>query len=207
MNMEKIILEMLARIKDLEEKVDKLTANQNATDSIKTGTADIKNYIFQLKQNSKQNGDKFLILKANEIHNNLNLKSRMPAVCSAMRQCMNKADIVLHETPSGFSSTFEVKYMTDNRDVKLLWEKLKDYQNQDFYTAIDNKLFRFKFVNQNEIAITTTVSSVIHIEDFEKVVEIMPVKGPGEIKKQFPEMMVSSYVYALLLDERFKEVL
>ena len=97
--------------------------------------------------------------------------------------------------------------MTENRDVKLLWEKLKDYQNKDFYTAIDNKLFRFKFVNQNEIAITTTVSSVIHIEDFEKVVEIMPVKGPGEIKKQFPEMMVSSYVYALLLDERFKDVL
>ena len=85
--------------------------------------------------------------------------------------------------------------------------KLKDYQNKDFYTAIDNKLFRFKFVNQNEIAITTTVSSVIHIEDFEKVVEIMPVKGPGEINKQFPEMMVSSYVYALLLDERFKDVL
>ena len=38
------------------------------------------------------------------------LKNAMPMVCNAMRQCMGENDIILHETPSGYSSSLEIKY-------------------------------------------------------------------------------------------------
>ena len=64
----------------------------------------------ELKQSALENGLSQIELKANDIHKTLGLKSRMPAVCNAMKQCMNPGDVVLHETLSGFSSTYEVQY-------------------------------------------------------------------------------------------------
>ena len=59
---------------------------------------------------AKDAGKTFIILKSGDIHKELNLKSRMPQVCNAMRQSMNEGDIVLHTTPSGNSSTIEIQY-------------------------------------------------------------------------------------------------
>ena len=113
MEYEKIILEMLNRIKVLEEKVDALSDGEKIeTNTIKT--LDIKNYINSLKINAKNEGKDYIILRANDIHKDLKLKSRMPAVCNAMKQLKLDDDIVLHETPSGFSSTYEIKYFVKN---------------------------------------------------------------------------------------------
>ena len=57
-----------------------------------------------------ESNEKFLVLKANDIHKNLPLKNRTPLVCNAMRQCMKANDEVVHETPSGYLSTLEIKY-------------------------------------------------------------------------------------------------
>lgn len=110
MEYEKIILELLMRVKTLEEKVELLSA-QGAEESQKQpGTAQIKAFILAMKQEARAKGATQLTLKANDVHKAMGLKSRMPAVCNAMKQCMEAGDQVLHQTGSGFSSTYEILY-------------------------------------------------------------------------------------------------
>ena len=113
MNYEKIIVELLSRIQALEEQMAVLMSNQNQ-DAIKTSgnlsTEDIKRYILELKNITKESGKSILVLCSGDIHKDLNLKNAMPQVCNAMRQCMENNDVVLHTTPSGYSSTIEIQY-------------------------------------------------------------------------------------------------
>lgn len=109
MEYEKIILELLIRVKSLEEKVEQLQKEDRKKKQ--PGTAEIKKHIAEQKELALSNGSTYIDLKANDVHKALGLKSRMPAVCSAMKQCMKQGDIVLHETASGFSSTYCVRYM------------------------------------------------------------------------------------------------
>ena len=69
-----------------------------------------KKYIGKLKNEAREKGLTYVNLKANDIHKAMGLKSRMPAVCNAMKQSMNPGDCVKHETTSGFSSTYEIQY-------------------------------------------------------------------------------------------------
>lgn len=118
MNYDTIILEMLSRIQTLEQQIKHLTDEQeqhkSQTNSVNTakqiGTKEIGAYIQSLKQSAYENNETFLVLKANDIHKYLKLKNRMPLVCNAMKQCMKSGDEVVHETPSGYSSTLEIKY-------------------------------------------------------------------------------------------------
>ena len=121
MNYEKIIVELLARIQTLEEKVDMLM-NDKSTGSVpvtheeivnnvvKVKTKDIRNFIEAQKMEAKNRGEEFIVLRASDLHRINRLKNAMPMVCNAMRQCMEENDIVLHETPSGYSSSLEIKY-------------------------------------------------------------------------------------------------
>ena len=122
MNYDKIILEMMSRIQNLEDEVKELrqmmgdtASEENAGEQTeeKTTTADIRDYIEQKKNQAKDAGEKTLVLRASEIHNALKLKKRYPMVCNAMRQCMGTADTVLHETASGYSSSLEIQYTID----------------------------------------------------------------------------------------------
>ena len=113
MNYEKIIVELLGRIQILEEQVATMMheKEQSSEQEIsKTSTDDIRKYISELKKGAKESGEKMIVLRSGDIHKALNLKSRMPQVCNAMRQSMNEGDIVLHTTPSGNSSTIEIQY-------------------------------------------------------------------------------------------------
>ena len=116
MEYDKIILELLMRVKVLEEKVEILSSQNAATPVKQASTSEIKAYIISLKQDAKDRALPFLVIKANDIHKTMGLKSRMPAVCNAMKQCMNVDDIVLYETASGFSSTYTIKYMLGDKD-------------------------------------------------------------------------------------------
>lgn len=122
MNYDSVIIEMLARIQALEEQVKALSAgvplvpmdeNIQATKK-KITTADIRKYIERLKHEARGCGKEFLVLKANDIHKNLKMKNRIPMVTNAMRQCMEEGDEILHDTPSGKSSTLEIKYYISN---------------------------------------------------------------------------------------------
>lgn len=112
MEYEKVIVDMLNRICALEQQVRELTAEKSNA-AAKLGTADVKNYITSLKKQAAKNCKEFLELTANDIHSALKLKSRMPIVCNAMKQSMNKNDVITHQTASGYSSTLTVKYFLD----------------------------------------------------------------------------------------------
>lgn len=121
MNYEKIIVELLSRIQTLEEKVDLLMNNQSKANVpathdetvrnvVKVKTKDIRDYIESQKAEARSNGEEYIVLRASDLHRINRLRNGMPMVCNAMRQCMGENDIVLHETPSGYSSSLEIKY-------------------------------------------------------------------------------------------------
>ena len=113
MNYEKIIVELLGRIQVLEEQVVGLMEQKKATvEKVedKVTTENIRQYIIQLKKNAKANGKAILTLTARDIHGDLNLKSRYPMVCNAMRDCMGNNDIILFQPPKGNSSTLQIEY-------------------------------------------------------------------------------------------------
>ncbi len=111
MNYEKIIVELLGRIQILEEKVGFLmNEKEEKNDELKVSMTEIRKYIEGLKNNAKASGNDTLVLTARDIHGELNLKSRYPMVCNAMRQCMRDGDVILFQPPKGNSSTLEIKY-------------------------------------------------------------------------------------------------
>lgn len=126
MNYEKIIIELLSRIKDLEEKVeylmnDKKTSEDEPARQVtvytpKGSTQAVCNYINEQKELAKKDGEKYLTLKAGDIHKAKNLKNAMPIVCNAMRQCMGERDVVVFQTPSGYSSTLQIKYYLEDEE-------------------------------------------------------------------------------------------
>ena len=121
MNYEKIIVELLSRIQTLEEKVDMLmndkstgsvsvTHEETVNNVVKVKTKDIRDFIEAQKIEAKNRGEEFIVLRASDLHRINRLKNAMPMVCNAMRQRMGENDIILHETPSGYSSSLEIKY-------------------------------------------------------------------------------------------------
>ena len=112
MNYDTVILEMLMRIQNLESEVERLKGviDGNEVTPAKMNTDGIKEYIENIKYSAAENGEESVILKANDIHRQLDLKSRMPMVCNAMRMCMEEGDEIVYQTASGYSSTLEIKY-------------------------------------------------------------------------------------------------
>lgn len=140
MKYDSIILELLARIQALEEAVAALSggraaaaepgeaepasAEPAATSSKrpepKVSTSDVRNYIMEQKREAAARGETELTFKASAIHRELKMKNRIPMVTNAMRQCMAEGDEVLHDTPSGKSSTLEIRFYlpsADNEEV------------------------------------------------------------------------------------------
>ena len=110
MDYDKIILELMSRIQTLEEKVAALTEGKSNSEKANISTKDICDYINKLKCLAKNEGKSNLILLSRDIHKDLNLTSRYPMVCNAMRQCMKDGDRILFQPPKGNSSTLEIEY-------------------------------------------------------------------------------------------------
>ena len=127
MNYDSIIIELLSRVQKLELELSELKDNlgindcnpepETFTEEKRFSTKDIKEFVEGLKETAKANGEKTLTLISGDIHKLLKLRHCMPMVCNAMRQCMNEDDEVLHETPSGQSSTLEIKYELDEEEA------------------------------------------------------------------------------------------
>ena len=126
MNYEKIIVELLSRIKDLEEKVEYLmdgkqipekpTSKYMSVIRPKVSTQEVCQYIEELKEDARNKGEKYVVLTAGCIHKSKNLKNLMPIVCNAMRKCMGERDVVVFQTPSGYSSTLQIKYYLEDEE-------------------------------------------------------------------------------------------
>ena len=134
MNYDKIILELLDRIKTLEEKVAKLESGTferpdwlkiqesniaKKNDELRTLEMELNNrnltqqarvYIQNRKKEAKDNGETELVLLANDIQKALKVSNRTPCICQAMYDQMEDDDEVLFAPPSGKSTTVLVKY-------------------------------------------------------------------------------------------------
>ena len=133
MNYDKIILELLDRIKTLEEKVSELEkGNKEKTSCLndKTEESNYKNrtirfdyvggntsltdlarkYIQDRKIDARNNGETELVLLANDIQKALRVSNRTPCICQAMYDQMEDEDEVLFAPPSGKSTTVRIKY-------------------------------------------------------------------------------------------------
>jgi len=79
--------------------------------SIKTSVSSrVRDYIQFKFDQARSSGKNTCVLVSGDIHKALSLKSRMPIVCNVMYQFKKPGDEVFHTTPSGFSSTIEIKY-------------------------------------------------------------------------------------------------
>jgi hypothetical protein len=78
-------------------------------------TDDVRQYIEKLLQEAKLRGEDYIDLVSGDIHRQLEMKDRMPLICSTMYKEMMPGDIVLHTTASGQSSTIKIRYYLKNR--------------------------------------------------------------------------------------------
>lgn len=110
MNYDKIILELMDRLKITEEKVKKLEVYCFGNKNIINLTDEVRNYIRSAKEMAKSNGDKFIVLVCNDIQKVFGVTNRARSICMAMYDCMNDKDEILFAPPSKTSTTVKIKY-------------------------------------------------------------------------------------------------
>lgn len=117
MNYDRTFLELLEKVKELEERVTKL---ENGNISIspsqkgKTLTQQARDYIMEQKNNALEDGEESITLLCNDIQNALGVTNRTPCICTAMYDCMKPGDEVLSAPASGKSTTVLVRYYLSN---------------------------------------------------------------------------------------------
>jgi len=78
--------------------------------TIRVGTAEIKGFIAEFLEKSREKGKDYVDIVSGDIHREMKLRNKMPSVCSAMYQMMKSNDEILSATPSGKSSTIKIRY-------------------------------------------------------------------------------------------------
>lgn len=76
-------------------------------------TEEIRQYIFNILQEALEGEQSHVDLVSGDIHKDMNLINRMPSVCNAMTSLEKNYNIrheIIHNTPSGMSSTKKVRY-------------------------------------------------------------------------------------------------
>lgn len=74
------------------------------------GTEGIRDHIRGIFQAEKERGKTEVVLVSGDIHKDLNLTSRMPSVCGAMRSLMGSKDKIIYEPPKRNGSRVEIRY-------------------------------------------------------------------------------------------------
>ena len=84
-------------------------------------------------------------------------------------------------------------------NINEFWMKLQQNEGVEFNT-VSGLSFTYQFVSENTISVSRA-NQLISKVNFEKAIEHMPIKGPGEISKL---VRGSAYVSALLMDVRLQ---
>ncbi|EHL05566.1 hypothetical protein HMPREF0322_03786 [Desulfitobacterium hafniense DP7] len=91
-------------------KIDDAQSISPPSTATNSKTADVARYIEEKLIKARAAGATSLIVKSGEIHKELDLVSRMPTVCGAMRKLIKTGDKVLHAPPSGNGATLTIEY-------------------------------------------------------------------------------------------------
>lgn len=86
---------------------------QEASEVKRKGASDVREYIDSLLMEAKLKGEKSIDLVSGQIHQQLDMVSRMPQVCRIMFEKKKPGDEVVHTTPSGKSTTIKIRYYID----------------------------------------------------------------------------------------------
>ena len=121
MNYEKIILELLERIKTLEDKVSMLEeksktkepAHSDTQKNYSNLTQKAREYITEKKAHAKAEGLKEITLLCNDIQKALGVTQRPASICRAMYDSMNLSDEIVFAPSKGLSTTLKIKYYLD----------------------------------------------------------------------------------------------
>ncbi len=82
------------------------------------------------------------------------------------------------------------------RDIGEVWGRIKAHEGQVFKLVRGEPL---TYRVDDNVLVTSRSRQELRIGDFEKVLAIVPVKGPGEINQM---VRGPSYIYAILDDPR-----
>lgn len=74
------------------------------------GSAEIREYIISLLDQSRKRGEDACILVSGDIHREMGLQNRMPNVCGVMYSLIAFSYEILDTTLSGLSSTIKIRY-------------------------------------------------------------------------------------------------
>ncbi len=102
-----------ARLDSIQlEKTKKYSAAKarNSSNPCSFTTVDIYDHIQELKESARRSGQTALVLVARDIAKHFGRLDRIVMVCNAMYKAMKTGDEILHTSPSGFSTTVEIKY-------------------------------------------------------------------------------------------------
>ncbi|MCH5180242.1 MAG: hypothetical protein J1F32_03390 [Erysipelotrichales bacterium] len=115
MEYQRVILELMERVAELEERVTFLEnigvdMKKKAKPIRGTYTSEVIDYIKNSIESAKKKGMNSITLISGNVQKNVGLKNRLPLVCNAMRKCMDEKSEIIFETPSGQSSTLTIKW-------------------------------------------------------------------------------------------------
>jgi len=84
------------------------------------------------------------------------------------------------------------------RSFTAIWQRIRAHQNEPFKTI---KGLPFTYAVSGNVLTTDRTDFPIQSSEFEKVLDLMPVVGPGEISNL---VRGPSYVWAILHDRRIR---
>lgn len=138
MNYDRIILELLDRVKNLEEMVDKLqlfsveqSRDKRVEDSENVpllSTQQVLEFIYAKKKEGVEQGLETLTMKAGEIEKTLGSSNRLVIVVNAMKQAMGEYDKIVSDV-DGYSVSFEICYnLIKNVEIKNMKGELNSFE-------------------------------------------------------------------------------
>jgi hypothetical protein len=83
--------------------------------------------------------------------------------------------------------------------INNVWQKIKKYEGEIFYTAAKKLPFTYTLVTENIISTNRTKYNISK-SNFEKAIYLMPVECVSQLSNN---IRGASYVFAILTDERF----
>ena len=131
-------------------------------DKTERPSAIARQFIETVRQSAKDQGAEYVDLVSGDVHKELKWKSRLPLVCDAMKNSMKPGDEFIHTTPSGKSSTINVRYYTHERSEQRAATAVNSAEDMDMAMAENQTSFSEEFSRMADTKICRKRSRIKH---------------------------------------------